>query len=140
MKIGFRKTNDNMRLAFVVSRFFVHEIFISLCLNPTTHAQTWSLLSSYFIVRRAQCAVSNHAIYRYYVSLQRISLIPLHLISSPPLADVLFNYLGLLFFENAVNFVFQWDRKINCIGRAHCTLYLRHCFIPIDPYADSIDR
>lgn len=124
-KIGFWKTNEicDWPSSFLAS--YMKYSFLCVSIPPPTHKRG-PFFHVFYRPTRAMCRVE-----RCNISILRIS--PTNFVNSsssyftPPLADVLFNYLGFLFFENVVNFVFQYDRKINCIGRAHCTLYLRHC-------------
>lgn len=104
------------------------------------HAQTCLFLLPYFIVRRAMCIDIS-----IYTSFQfRISLIPLvsSVLFTPPPADVLFNYrLALLWKRGKFRISIGQENKLHWPRSLHplfASLLAR--FIPIDPYANSIDR
>lgn len=104
------------------------------------HAQTCLFLLPYFIVRRAmRIDISIYTSFQF-----RISLIPLvnSVLFTPPPADVLFNYrLALLWKRGKFRISIGQENKLHWPRSLHplfASLLAR--FIPIDPYANSIDR
>lgn len=104
------------------------------------HAQTCLFLLPYFIVRRAmRIDISIYTSFQF-----RISLIPLvsSVLFTPSPADVLFNYrLALLWKRGKFRISIGQENKLHWPRSLHplfASLLAR--FIPIDPYANSIDR